>query len=70
MHGVYAAIQSLSTMPERCGRIREQAEFDLELRETYYKSHRIIFTITDQEVRVVHVRHGVRRDLRQSDISD
>ena len=70
MHGIYAAIESLAMMPARCGRICEHAEFDVELREMYYKSHRIIFTIVGEEVRVVHVRHGAPRDIQRADISD
>ena len=45
LYGIYAAIQSLGSMPERCGVIRENEEFEEELRELRYKSHRIIFVV-------------------------
>ena len=55
--GLEAAIQSLKQMPAACALARENDAFDIELRQLVYKSHRIIFTIRDDIVRVLHVRH-------------
>ena len=62
--GIYEAIQSLRSMPERCGVIRENEEFKEELRELQYKSHRIIFVLEEQIVRIVHVRHAARDEWK------
>ena len=64
LQGIYQAIDTLETMPARCGRIREQASFEIEIRELLYHSHRIIFTI-DEELMVVKVyefRHAAQDD--------
>ena len=64
LDGIYEAIQSLGSMPERCGVIRENEEFAEELRELRYQSHRIIFVVQEQTVRVVHIRHAARDEWK------
>jgi len=64
LDGIYEAIASLSRLPKRCGLIREHEEFSVELRELIYKSHRIIFTVDADKVRILHVRHSARREWR------
>jgi plasmid stabilization system protein ParE len=61
--GLEKAIESLRTMPRRCGIAPESAFLGVELRQLVYKSHRIIFQIHEisKIVRVLHVRHGARR---------
>ena len=67
LRGLYRAIETLETMPARCSLIREQAAFDEEVRELLYHSHRIIFTIHDEEAEVlVHAfRHSYQDDLQR-----
>ncbi len=56
--GLEDAIASLSTMPARFGYAREHGAIPgVELRQLVYKSHRLIFTIRDGVVHVLHVRH-------------
>ena len=64
LRGIYEAIKSLKTMPTRCGRIREQAAFDKEFRELLHHSHRIIFTVDEENaiVRVLELRHAAQDD--------
>ena len=64
LDGIYNTIQSLRSLPERCGVIREHEEFEEELRELRYKSHRIIFVVEERIVRVVHVRHAARDEWK------
>lgn len=62
--GLESAIASLSTMPHRCEHAREHALFPgIELRQLIFKSHRIIFTVRENQVHVLHVRHVARADL-------
>ena len=63
MDGLIGVMESLSKMPRRCAIAREQAAFEIELRNLIYHSHRIIFTITEDCVRILHVRHAARRDF-------
>lgn len=66
-------IRSLETMPERCPLAPEnhQWESELELRQLlfdrYPSIYRIIFTVLENTVRVLQVRHGSRRFLFESE---
>jgi plasmid stabilization system protein ParE len=63
------AIASLAEFPERCPHAPENAVFPFEVRHLLYgrKPHvyRILFTIEEQTVYVLHIRHGRRQPLRQ-----
>jgi plasmid stabilization system protein ParE len=63
------AIASLAEFPERCPQAPENAVFPFEVRHLLYgrKPHvyRILFTIEEQTVYVLHIRHGRRQPLRQ-----
>ncbi len=69
LRGLYQAINTLETMPERCALIREKAAFDEEVRELLYHSHRIIFTVHDDKTEVlVHAfRHSAQDDLKAAE---
>jgi plasmid stabilization system protein ParE len=58
------AIESLAIMPRRCALAPENATFPFEVRQLLYgrKPHvyRILFTIVDEVVFVLHIRHGRR----------
>ena len=63
-----AAIASLAEFPKRCPLAPENSAFPFEVRQLLYgkKPHiyRILFTIEDQTVYVLHIRHGRRAALR------
>jgi plasmid stabilization system protein ParE len=69
----FAALQdvvaSLAELPLRCPLAPENAVFPFEVRHLLYgrKPHvyRILFTIEDQTVYVLHIRHGRRQPLRR-----
>lgn len=63
---LYDAIDSLEKMPSRCGTIREQDSFGIEIRQLLHYSHRIIFTIDDStdSVRVLEFRHAAQDDWK------
>ena len=63
IRGLYAAIDTLENMPERCPLARESRFLLQPLRQLIFKSHRIVFTVEKQKrlVYVVFVRHAKRR---------
>ena len=67
MNGLFRAIQSLDTMPLRCPLAFENEFFDEELRQLLYgkrgRVYRILFTISDNEVYVLFVRHSAQKPL-------
>jgi plasmid stabilization system protein ParE len=63
--GLLKAINSLQTMPGRCGLARESEHFPDELRQYIYHSHRVIFRIDDASglVYILHIRHAARQAI-------
>lgn len=66
------AIRGLSRFPDRCPIAPESREFDRAIRELLYGSgnrgtYRILFTIIDRTVFVLHVRHGSMQPLLMED---
>jgi plasmid stabilization system protein ParE len=61
-------IASLSELPHRCSLAPENAEFPFEVRQLLFgrKPHqyRILFTITEDSVVILHIRHGRRLPVR------
>ena len=69
-HGVMAAIESLADYPTRCAPAPEAEEFDTPIRHLLFgrskHKYRIIFTVVDNNVHVLHIRHGAREPLSPS----
>lgn len=67
---IYDTIGSLELFPERCPLAPESKMFDWELREILHgrrqHKYRIIFTVVDNNVHVLHVRHGARLALGEN----
>jgi plasmid stabilization system protein ParE len=65
--GLHQAVATLADSPRRCSLAPENAVFPFEVRHLLYgrKPHvyRIIFTIEDNTVFVLHVRHGRRQPI-------
>jgi hypothetical protein len=70
--GITEAIESLSNSPLRCAKALECDKFPFELRELLYgtkkNKHRILFTVVDDVVNILHIRHSARRELKEKDI--
>lgn len=64
------AMQSLSNLPDRCRLAPESKEFRYEVRELIYgrKPHfyRVLFTIDEDTVVILHIRHARRLPLTKS----
>ncbi len=58
------AILSLEEMPFRCALAPESEEFEEEIRQLIVGSYRVLFTVEEDRVHVLHVRHGKQDILR------
>ena len=60
-------INTLQTFPERCPLAPESRFLDRDIREIFHgrrqHKYRILFTVTETAVHVLHVRHGARLAL-------
>jgi len=54
-------IESLDRMPRRCRRAVESRKLRREVRQLVFGEYRVLFTIHDRTVIVLHVRHGARK---------
>jgi plasmid stabilization system protein ParE len=66
---LHDAIASLAELPRRCPLAPENDVFPFEVRQLLYgrkpNVYRILFTIEDQTVYVLHIRHGRRQPHKQ-----
>lgn len=60
-------IESLQNNPYRCALARENSHFAEEIRQLIFGKYRILFTVRDEEVHVLHVRHSARDTLKPDD---
>jgi plasmid stabilization system protein ParE len=54
-------IESLDRMPRRCRRAVESRMLKRELRQMLFGEYRVLFTIRERTVVVLHVRHAARK---------
>ncbi len=70
--GISEAVDSLALDPMRCHKARENDCFSFELCELFYgrrkHKHRILFTVENDVVSVLHIRHSAQRDLTPDDL--
>jgi len=73
-NAIEAEIRSLARFPERCPRAREDGRFKHELRQLVFGRrhgrYRVIFTLHEGKVHVLHVRHGARPAMTKAEIGD
>jgi len=62
-NSIEAVIDSLETFPERAAIAAESDAFNCAIRQLLHGNYRILFTIKEQAVYVLHVRHGARQHL-------
>lgn len=67
LEGLYRAILALENMPYRCSLAFENDFFDEEIRQFIYgkgrNAYRILFTIVDDSVQILFVRHTAQKPL-------
>jgi plasmid stabilization system protein ParE len=67
MDGLEKVLELLEVFPERCGLAPESRHATVEVRQTFYTGFRILFTLRDDVVIVLHVRHGARRFMTRKE---
>ena len=71
---IYDTIGSLELFPERCPLAPESKFLNEEIREIFHgrrqHKYRILFTMSENEVHVLHVRHGARRALGETESAE
>lgn len=73
-NGILEVVTTLKQCPERCPLALENDFFEEEIRQVLYgkrqHKYRLLFTISDDTVQVLHVRHGARLQLGQEGESE
>ncbi|MBX9791797.1 MAG: type II toxin-antitoxin system RelE/ParE family toxin [Pirellulales bacterium] len=59
---------TLAHHPERCAVAPEARLVNFPVRQLLYGNYRVLYTITDSTVYVLHVRHAARRWMRAGEI--
>ena len=69
-NSLYDKLDSLEMFPERCPLAPESQFFSAEIREAFHgrrqHKYRILLTVTEDEVHILHVRHGARLALGEA----
>lgn len=68
LDGIIGAINKLNKFPRAYGLARESEEFKEELRQCIYKSHRIIFDVAGNRIRIHRVVHTARRNITPGEL--
>jgi plasmid stabilization system protein ParE len=70
--GIANAVGSLRQNPLRCGKAHEAHQFSFALYELLFgkrrNKHRILFTVHEDTVVILHLRHSAQRDLTKDDL--
>jgi plasmid stabilization system protein ParE len=71
LEGLYKSILSLEQMPSRCSLAFENSFFAEEIRQLIYgkgrNTYRILFTVTEDKVQILFVRHSAQKPLLPDD---
>jgi plasmid stabilization system protein ParE len=71
--GFVRAIVQIGSNPQRYAIIPESADFPLELRQLTYgrrRNYRAIFSVRDDQVLVLAIRHAAQQDLSLEDLNE
>lgn len=64
--GLINAVKSLQNNPFRCPLAPENDVFYEEIRQLIYGKYRILITIDDKTVYILHIRHSSQKFIKQS----
>ena len=68
--GLYQAAERLSTFHERFGVAPESKLVPQEIRQFFYRPCRILYTVTEDAVYILHVRHAARRFMKREELTE
>lgn len=66
--GLLAAVAALERMPRRHGLAREYESVSYELRQFVHRPYRVLFTVSGNTVRILHVRHVAMDELKPDEL--
>lgn len=66
-HKMYQGILSLKRIPERCPFAPENDYFENIIRHLIIKNYRVLFTVHDTTVYILHIRRGSQKTLGMQD---
>ena len=66
--GLYEAGERLSSFPERFGMAPESKLVRQEISQFFYPPCRILYTVTEDTVHILHVRHAARRFMKREEL--
>lgn len=70
-NGLFTAVKSLNKMPRRCPSAPDTVDADVEqeIRQLFYQSHRIVFSVDDEAniVSILRIYHTSREPLKPED---
>ncbi|CBN57886.1 MULTISPECIES: type II toxin-antitoxin system RelE/ParE family toxin [Kamptonema] len=67
-NGLVNAILSLENLPNRCPLASESEEIGREIRQLIYKRYRILFSVSEEIVQVLRIRHTARDWLSSDEL--
>jgi hypothetical protein len=74
LEGLYKTILSLENMPFRCSLAFENNFFEEEIRQLIYgkgrNTYRILFTIVDDSVQILFLRHAAQKPIIDEDTEE
>lgn len=69
-YGLIDAIETLTMFPIRCPLAMESKAFGQDIRQLLYGNYRILSSVQDRTVCVLHIRHGTRNCLDSGDTTN
>ena len=63
--GLVESLDSLCSMPERCPIAPESEEVGQEIRHLLYGKFRILFSVSQKTVSILHIRHGAQDRMKR-----
>jgi hypothetical protein len=68
LDGITEVISRLREFPHACSLARESVEFGMPMRQCVYKSHRIIFDVVENTVRIHRIVYAARRNMKSGEL--
>ena len=71
LNGLLTVVDSLEQMPLRCPRAPESAVLGMEIRHYLYnRNYRVLYTVTEDVVRIHHIRHTSRQWMTEEEFKE
>lgn len=68
LQSLLEASKTLATFPTRCPLAIEENPFECEVRQLVHGNYRLLYTVTEDVVVILHVRHAARNPITPNDL--